>query len=157
MINKLIDFEWYIWTANKWANFVTKEATKQNFKKLQSKHPKAENIPVEIQKESSLPAYTITVAIKSLEETSSGPVCKELTRILNPLDEKRNFFLQDTYHFKVGMFPNIPVALSGRTKWKIDDIMGKYIFSEGRTSNRKVNFKTIDRDINALVWEEFCF
>ena len=84
-------------------------------------------------------------------------ICKELTRILNPLDEKGESFLQDTYHFKdsikdlevqdtdwmgtldiVGMFPNIPVAktlevvkmelerdetLSGRTKWKVDDIM----------------------------------
>ena len=56
-------------------------------------------------------------------------VCKELTRILNPLDERGKSFLQDTSHFKssikdlevqdsdlmgtldiVGMFPNILVA-----------------------------------------------
>ena len=56
-------------------------------------------------------------------------ICKELTNILNPLDEKGESFLRDTYHFKesirdvevqdrdligtldiVGMFPNIPVA-----------------------------------------------
>ena len=43
--------------------------TQQTFEKLQSKHPKAENIPVEIQKESSPPACAITVDIKSLEET----------------------------------------------------------------------------------------
>ena len=55
--------------------------TQQTFEKLQSKHPKAENIPVENQEESSPPACTITVDIKSLEETlqnfdpltSSGP------------------------------------------------------------------------------------
>ena len=28
-------------------------------------------------------------------------VCKELTRILNPLDERGESFLQDTYHFKI--------------------------------------------------------
>ena len=55
--------------------------TQQTFEKLQSKHPKAENITVDIQNESSPPACTITVDIKSLEETlqnfdpltSSGP------------------------------------------------------------------------------------
>ena len=52
-------------------------------------------------------------------------ICEELTRILNPIDEKGNSFIRDTYHFNggvvimkddlmgtldiVGMFPNIPV------------------------------------------------
>ena len=55
-------------------------------------------------------------------------ICKELTDILNPIDEKGHSFVKDTYHFKemlaqvemqhgfmvgsldiVGMFPNIPV------------------------------------------------
>ena len=27
-------------------------------------------------------------------------ICKELTKILNPLDEKGESFLRDTYHFK---------------------------------------------------------
>ena len=58
----------------------------------------------------------------------SYKVCEELTRILNPIDEKGDSFIRDTYHFKemldgigimkddlmgtldiVGMFPNIPV------------------------------------------------
>ena len=58
----------------------------------------------------------------------SYKICQELTRILNPLDEKGESFIRDTYHFKellsalevqdtdlmgfldvVGMFPNIPV------------------------------------------------
>ena len=58
----------------------------------------------------------------------SYKVCEELTRILNPIDEKGDLFIRDTYHFKemldgigimkddlmgtldiVGMFPNIPV------------------------------------------------
>jgi len=58
----------------------------------------------------------------------SYKICEELTRILNPLDEKGDSFIKDTYHFKemltllevqkadlvgsldvVGMFPNIPV------------------------------------------------
>ena len=57
------------------------QKTQQTFEKLQSKHPKVENIPVENQEDSSPPACTITVDIKSLEETlqnfdpltSSGP------------------------------------------------------------------------------------
>ena len=87
----------------------------------------------------------------------SYKICKELTDILNPIDEKGESFIKDTYHFKemlskiemqhgfkmgsldiIGMFPNIPVkkaleivreelendeTLSGRTKWKVDDIM----------------------------------
>ena len=99
-------------------------------------------------------------------------VCKELTRILNPLYERGESFLQDTYHFKssikdlevqdsdlmgtldiVGMFPNIPVAktlevvreelendttLSGRTKWKIMDIMKLLEISI------ETHFKTMD-------------
>ena len=102
-------------------------------------------------------------------------ICKELTNILNPLDEKGESFLRDTYHFKesirdvevqdrdligtldiVGMFPNIPVAktlevtreelendetLSGRTKWKIDDII-KFLEISIETY-----FKTIDGKI----------
>ena len=98
--------------------------------------------------------------------------CKELTNILNPLDEIGESFLRDTYHFKdliqglevrdsdwmglldiVGMFPNIPVAktlevvkeelendetLSGRTKWKVEDIMKLLHFSI------ETYFKTID-------------
>ena len=102
-------------------------------------------------------------------------ICKELTNILNPLDEKGESFLRDTYHFKesirdvevqdrdligtldiVGMFPNIPVAktlevtreelendetLSGRTKWKIDDIMKLLEISI------ETYFKTIDGKI----------
>ena len=58
----------------------------------------------------------------------SYKVCEELTKILNPIDEKGDSFIRDTYHFKemldgigimkddlmgtldiVGMFPNIPV------------------------------------------------
>ena len=58
----------------------------------------------------------------------SYKICKELTDILNPIDEKGDSFVKDTYHFKemlaqvdiqhgfkigsldiVGMFPNIPV------------------------------------------------
>jgi len=58
----------------------------------------------------------------------SYKICQELTRILNPIDEKGESFIQDTYHFKellgnlevrdddlmgsldvVGMFPNVPL------------------------------------------------
>ena len=58
----------------------------------------------------------------------SYKICKVLTDIINPLDEKGESFIKDTYHFKemlagveieegdiigsldiVGMFPNIPV------------------------------------------------
>ena len=58
----------------------------------------------------------------------SYKICKELTDIINPIDEKGKSFIRDTYHFKemlgevevrdddiigsldlVGMFPNIPV------------------------------------------------
>ena len=87
----------------------------------------------------------------------SYKICKELTDILNPIDERGESYIKDTYHFKemlsqvsmqhgfsmgsldiVGMFPNIPVkkalevvreelendeTLSGRTKWKVDDII----------------------------------
>ena len=58
----------------------------------------------------------------------SYKICKELTNILNPIDEKGESYIKDTYHFKemlsqvmmqhgfsmgsldiVGMFPNILV------------------------------------------------
>ena len=58
----------------------------------------------------------------------SYKICAELTKILNPIDEKGESFIKDTYHFKemlesvkvldeytigaldiVGMFPNVPV------------------------------------------------
>ena len=58
----------------------------------------------------------------------SYKICQELTKILNPIDEKGESFIRDTYHFKeminnlgvqeedligsldiVGMFPNIPI------------------------------------------------
>ena len=58
----------------------------------------------------------------------SYKICQELTRILNPIDEKGESFIRDTYHFKelvnnlgvqeedligsldiVGMFPNVPL------------------------------------------------
>ena len=58
----------------------------------------------------------------------SYEICKELTDVLNPTDEKEDSFAKYTYHFKemlaqvemqhgfivgsldiVGMFPNIPV------------------------------------------------
>ena len=58
----------------------------------------------------------------------SYKICKVLTDIINPLDEKRESYIKDTYHFKemltevdieegdiigsldvVGMFPNVPV------------------------------------------------
>ena len=58
----------------------------------------------------------------------SYKICQKLTRILNPIDQKGESFIQDTYHFKellgnlevrdddlmgsldvVGMFPNVPL------------------------------------------------
>jgi len=122
-------------------------------------------------------------------------ICKELTNIINPLDEKGESFLRDTYHFKesirdvevqdrdligtldiVGMFPNIPVAktlevtreelendetLSGRTKWKIDDIM-KLLEISIETYFKQLMERFIIREMGYLLeslflshWQEF--
>ena len=67
-------------------------------------------------------------AYESQIDDASYKICQELTRILNPIDEKGESFIQDTYHFKellgnlevrdddlmgsldvVGMFPNVPL------------------------------------------------
>ena len=73
----------------------------------------------------------------------SYKLCKELTEILNPIDEKGESFIRDTYHFKemldavkieegciigtldiIGMFPNVPVQKTlevVREKLETDD------------------------------------
>ena len=68
-------------------------------------------------------------------------ICRELTKILNPLDEKGDSYLQDTYHFKesitglgvdikdtigsldiVGMFPNVPVQKTLEVvRWELEN------------------------------------
>jgi len=102
------------------------------------------------------PVMALMAYVSQIDDPSYK-ICKELTDILNPIDEKGESFIKDTYHFKemlskiemqhgfkmgsldiIGMFPNIPVkkaleivreelendeTLSGRTKWKVDDIM----------------------------------
>ena len=76
----------------------------------------------------------------------SYKICEELTRILNPIDEKGDSFIRDTHHFKemidgigimkddlmgtldiVGMFPNIPVKKTlevVREELQNDDTLG---------------------------------
>ena len=76
----------------------------------------------------------------------SYKICEELTRILNPIDEKGDSFIRDTYHFKemlggvgimkddlmgtldiVGMFPNISVKKTlevVRGELQNDDTLG---------------------------------
>ena len=65
-------------------------------------------------------------------------ICKELTKILNPQDEKGDYYLQDTFHFKdsttglgvdiigsldiVGMFPNVPVQKTLEVvRWELEN------------------------------------
>ena len=70
----------------------------------------------------------LEVIIISIIDDPLYSICKVLTDIINPIDEKGKSFIRDTYHFKemlqevevreddiigsldvVGMFPNIPV------------------------------------------------
>ena len=45
----------------------------------------------------------------------SNKICQELKRILNPIDEKQESFIQDKYHFK---------ELLGNLRVREEDLMG---------------------------------